>query len=98
MTYDPDPSWSQPNRKKDFIISHDGDYLPNRSVDYYERKIAAIDRDRERYKTAILNCLEWANGHEDEWGDRAINAFAFLEAAVNPIPESDESIYPEPKT
>jgi hypothetical protein len=46
-----------------------------------------IDRGEaeiERLEKAITNCLDWANNREDEWGERAVNAFAFLHAAINP--------------
>lgn len=29
-------------------------------------------------KIAIKNCVNWANGRESEWGNRAENAFNFL--------------------
>ena len=32
----------------------------------------------EAAEHAIVNCVDWANGHEYEWGDRAENAFNFL--------------------
>jgi hypothetical protein len=45
----------------------------------------------ERLKKAITNCLDWANNHEYEWGERAVNAFAFLHAAINPPTNWEET-------
>jgi len=42
-----------------------------------------LERQRDFYKSAIENCLAWANGRQYEWGDRAVNAFQFLENAMN---------------
>ena len=42
-----------------------------------------LEHQRDFYKTAIEDCLAWANGHQYEWGDRAENAFQFLENAMN---------------
>ena len=39
-------------------------------------------REVDRLRTAIQNCLDWANGRETEWGERAENAFQFLYDAV----------------
>ena len=39
-------------------------------------------REVGRLRTAIQNCLDWANGRETEWGERAENAFQFLYDAV----------------
>lgn len=38
----------------------------------------AIERDLAAAVAAINNCVDWANGREHEWGDRAENAFNFL--------------------
>lgn len=43
---------------------------------------AVLLHEMRRYRTAIQNCVEWSNGREYEWGDRAENAFAFLHAAL----------------
>lgn len=32
----------------------------------------------EEADDAIRQCVAWANGRQYEWGDRAINAFEFL--------------------
>lgn len=44
------------------------------------------DIEIERLKNSINSCLDWANGREYEWGERAINAFSFLREALN-IPQ-----------
>ena len=36
------------------------------------------------YKEAIQNCLDYANGHQYEWSERAVNAFMFLEKVMDP--------------
>jgi hypothetical protein len=41
-----------------------------------------IKKERDMYREAILNCLDWSNGRECEWGERAENAFAFLHNAI----------------
>jgi hypothetical protein len=43
---------------------------------------AVLLHEMRRYRTAIQNCVDWSNGREYEWGDRAENAFAFLHAAL----------------
>ena len=53
-----------------------------------------LERERNHYKAAIENCLNWANGRQYEWGDRAENAFAFLEAAMEQIPENARAMTP----
>lgn len=39
---------------------------------------AALRAERDAAVTAIRGCVDWANGRECEWGDRAENAFGFL--------------------
>ncbi len=41
-----------------------------------------VKKERDMYREAILNCLDWSNGREYEWGERAENAFAFLHNAI----------------
>lgn len=43
-----------------------------------ERENAALRAERDAAVTAIRGCVDWANGRECEWGDRAENAFSFL--------------------
>ncbi len=43
---------------------------------------AVLLHEMRRYRTAIQNCVNWSNGREYEWGDRAENAFGFLHAAL----------------
>lgn len=38
-----------------------------------------------RYRAAIKCCLKWANGRQSEWGDRAENAFSFLEHVLHGV-------------
>lgn len=45
-------------------------------------QVEEIAAERDRYLQAINECLNWANGRQSEWGDRAENAFAFLEKAI----------------
>lgn len=50
-----------------------------------QRKCAELDQllaEKARLETAIRNCLNWSNGREYEWGERAENAFKFLHDAV----------------
>ena len=47
-------------------------------ADLMEKQHQEIDRLRR----AIQNCVEWSNGRECEWGDRAENAFGFLYSAL----------------
>ena len=42
----------------------------------------ALRQEVARLKEAINNCLDWANGRQSEWGDRAETAFEFLERAI----------------
>lgn len=44
--------------------------------------IARLRAEVERYRTAITDCIGFAAGRESEWGERAINAFGILEAAL----------------
>jgi DNA repair exonuclease SbcCD ATPase subunit len=45
--------------------------------------ILRLEAERDRLREAIENCLKWANGHQGDWGDRARNAFSFIEAAID---------------
>lgn len=38
--------------------------------------------ERDRLREAIQNAVDWSNGREYEWGDRAENSFAFLHKAL----------------
>ena len=61
-------------------------------ADAYTRlraRAVEMEKDRDRYHAAITNCLDWANGRQSEWGERAENAFAFLDAAIYPLPAPD---------
>ena len=42
------------------------------------RPICTLRRERDEAIAAITDCVNWANGREDEWGDRAESAFNFL--------------------
>jgi hypothetical protein len=42
------------------------------------RPICTLRRERDEAVAAINDCVDWANGREDEWGDRAENSFNFL--------------------
>lgn len=42
------------------------------------RPICTLRRERDEAIAAITDCVDWANGREDEWGDRAESAFNFL--------------------
>lgn len=44
--------------------------------------VLGIIAERDDLKSAIQNCLNCANGRQSEWGDRAIDAFEFLDAAI----------------
>jgi len=52
------------------------------------RALSAIEENREikiqrdLLKSAIEECLEYANGREHEWGNRAIGAFNILHEAL----------------
>jgi hypothetical protein len=48
------------------------------SLDFARR----LERERNGYKDAIKNCLEYAGGRECEWGERAKEAFLFLKNAI----------------
>jgi hypothetical protein len=37
-----------------------------------------FERERNEAVAAINDCVNWANGKEDEWGTRAENSFNFL--------------------
>jgi len=54
--------------------------------DSLETELADAIRERDHYKEAIQNCLGWANGRQSEWGDRASNAFRFIEDAMENFP------------
>lgn len=51
-----------------------------------EAALTEARKDGQRYLKAIQDCLDWANGRQYEWGERAENSFAFLENAVLPAP------------
>ena len=40
--------------------------------------IEKLQSERDSAVAAINDCVTWANGREDEWGDRAETAFNFL--------------------
>jgi hypothetical protein len=42
------------------------------------RPMCVLRRERDEAIAAITDCVDWANGREDEWGDRAESAFNFL--------------------
>jgi len=42
------------------------------------RVIIQLQEDLHKAEDAIKNCIDWANGRESEWGDRAENSFEFL--------------------
>jgi hypothetical protein len=42
------------------------------------RPICTLRRERDEAVAAINDCVNWANGKEDEWGTRAENSFNFL--------------------
>jgi len=43
--------------------------------------------EKERWETAVRNCVAMSNGRESEWGNRAEWAFEFLYAAINKTEE-----------
>ena len=47
-----------------------------------KEEMESLKIERDKYKQAIIDCLAWSNGREYEWGERAINAFQFLEKAL----------------
>lgn len=47
-----------------------------------ERENAALRCANARWETAVLACVDCANNREDEWGERAVDSFAFLYAAI----------------
>ena len=53
-----------------------------RDLDAARQELAALREDRDRWESAVRKCVEWSNGREYEWGDRAENAFGFLHAAI----------------
>jgi hypothetical protein len=42
------------------------------------RPMCVLRRERDEAVAAINDCVDWANGREDEWGTRAENSFNFL--------------------
>jgi hypothetical protein len=42
------------------------------------RPMCTLRRERDEAIAAINDCVNWANGKEDEWGTRAENSFNFL--------------------
>jgi hypothetical protein len=42
------------------------------------RPMCVLRRERDEAIAAITDWVDWANGREDEWGDRAESAFNFL--------------------
>jgi hypothetical protein len=46
----------------------------------YHSHNAVLERDK--YKKAIIDCIEYANNRESEWGTRAIATFQFLYRAL----------------
>jgi hypothetical protein len=64
---------------------HELDKLIDEAADELRRQHAEIERlriEKERWETAVLNCVAMSNGREDEWGSRAEWAFGFLHAAI----------------
>ena len=45
-------------------------------------QLAERESSESKYKDAIQNCINMANGRESEWGQRAESAFAFLYNAI----------------
>jgi hypothetical protein len=66
-------------------------FVPDLADAYTRLRARAVEMqsERNRYQAAITNCLDWANGRQSEWGERAENAFAFLEAAIYLPPAPD---------
>jgi hypothetical protein len=65
------------------------DVLPERFLLEYviklegmEAELAASQAREQQLRGAIEQCIDWANNREEEWGDRAVNAFAFLYQAL----------------
>lgn len=46
-------------------------------------RISALEADLAACRRAIQDAINYANGRESEWGDRAEGAFAFLYAALS---------------
>ena len=67
-----------------------GDEEIQEDMERFAALVAAAEREQcdalraevERYRTAITYCIDFAAGREYEWGERAINAFGILEAAL----------------
>lgn len=47
-----------------------------------QEHVTAADAEVARLRAAIQNCVNWSNGREYEWGERAEKAFDFLHAAL----------------
>jgi len=47
-----------------------------------EARVRELEAENARLLNAIRDCVDWSNGREYEWGDRAENAFGFLHRAL----------------
>ena len=57
---------------------YDTESSARRVAEYVAGQIAALRSERDAAVGAINDCVNWSNGRESEWGDRAENAFDFL--------------------
>jgi hypothetical protein len=76
-------------------------HLDSVLADAYTRlraRAIEMERERDRYQSAITACLDWANGRQSEWGERAEKAFAFLDAAIYPPAPEPHQTKPCPNT
>jgi hypothetical protein len=50
--------------------------------DKLKQQLAESQAREAQLRNAIQSAISWANGREDEWGERATDSFAFLYEAL----------------
>lgn len=63
------------------IITVLGDYTPEEFIVLLDA-VDLLERENAELKASIHAAIEYANGRESEWGDRAEGAFAYLYRAL----------------
>lgn len=56
---------------------------PKEYIEALQRENAALREEKNHWENAVRSCVEWSNGRESEWGERAEHAFKFLHYAIN---------------
>lgn len=75
---------NHPEAARQLLRPHKGKFegpLIETSARILAAEVSRLRSDRDRLLAAIDDAICWANGRQYEWGERAENAFAFIERA-----------------